>query len=162
MIFNEAFKIVIGHEGGYVNDPKDPGGETKYGISKRAYPSENIKALTLERAKELYKRDYWDKVQAEKLPKQIRLAVFDAAVNSGISQTIKWLQRAVGVVDDGIFGPATARAVLNADPYKTAASILGQRLMFMTSLQTFDRFGKGWARRIAQLLSNLPEEKNEI
>lgn len=156
MTFDQAFKIVIGHEGGYVNDLRDPGGETKYGISKRAYPDEDIKSLTLDRAKELYKRDYWDRVRADNLPKQVRLAVFDAAVNSGVSQAIKWLQRAVGVNDDGVFGPITARAVLDADPYKTAASILGQRLMFMTSLQTFDRFGKGWSRRIAQLLSNLP------
>ena len=156
MTFDQAFKIVIGHEGGYVNDLRDPGGETKYGISKRAYPDEDIKSLTLDRAKELYKRDYWDRVRADNLPKQVRLAVFDAAVNSGVSQAIKWLQRAVGVNDDGVFGPITARAVLDADPYQTAASILGPRLMFMTSLQTFDRFGKGWSRRIAQLLSNLP------
>ena len=148
--------LLLQHEGGYVNDLKDPGGETKYGISKRAYPDEDIKSLTLDRAKFLYKRDYWDKVRADNLPKQIRLAVFDAAVNSGVSQSIKWLQRAVGTNDDGIFGPATARAVIGADPYKTAASILGQRLAFMTSLQTFDRFGKGWSRRIAQLLSNIP------
>ena len=156
MTYDQAFKIVIGHEGGYVNDLKDPGGETKYGISRRAYPLEDIKSLTLDRAKELYKRDYWDKVRADNLPKQVRLAVFDAAVNSGVSQSIEWLQRAVGVEDDGIFGPATARAVLSADPYKTAASIIGQRLAFMASLQSFDRFGKGWSRRIAQLLSNIP------
>ncbi len=156
MTFDEAFKIVIGHEGGYVNDLKDPGGETKYGISKRAYPDEDIKSLTLERAKQLYKRDYWDKVRADGLPKQIRLAVFDAAVNSGVRQSILWLQRAVTVNDDGIIGPATTRAILAADPYKVASSIIGQRLMHMANLPIFDRFGRGWSRRIAQLLTNIP------
>jgi lysozyme family protein len=156
MNYDEAFKIVIGHEGGYVNDLKDPGGETKYGISKRAYPTEDIKSLTLDRAKAIYKRDYWDKIRADELPKQVRFSMFDAAVNSGVVQSIKWLQRAVGTKDDGIIGPQTLAQLRAREPNRVAAIFNGQRLKFMASLPTFDRFGKGWARRIAENLINLP------
>jgi lysozyme family protein len=156
MNYDEAFKIVIGHEGGYVNDLKDPGGETKYGISKRAYPTEDIKSLTLDRAKAIYKRDYWDKVRADELPKQVRFSMFDAAVNSGVVQSIKWLQRAVGTTDDGIIGPQTLAQLRAREPNRVAAIFNGQRLKFMASLPTFDRFGKGWARRIAENLITLP------
>ena len=156
MTYDEAFKLVIGHEGGYVNHPRDPGGETKYGITKRDYPDEDIKNLTLDRAKEIYKRNYWDKVNADNLPKQLRYAIFDAAVNSGVGQASKWLQRAVGARDDGIIGPQTLAAVRAADPYKIAAIFIGQRLKFMAGLPTFDHFGKGWTRRVADILITLP------
>jgi len=154
--FEEAFRVVIGHEGGYVNHPSDPGGETRYGISKRAYPHEDIKNLTLARAQALYRKDYWDVVRADEIPKHVRLAVFDAAVNSGVLQAVKWLQRAVGVVDDGTIGPKTLSAIIATDPYKLAATFIGQRLKFMTDLKTWDTFGRGWARRIAENLANLP------
>ena len=156
MNFDEAFKALIGHEGGYVNDPKDPGGETKFGVSKRAYPGEDIAGLTLERAKALYLRDYWDVIHADELPKHVRFAVFDAAVNSGVRQAIKWLQRAVGVNDDGVIGHKTLSAVVAMEPYKLAAVFNGQRLKFMTELNTFHVFGRGWARRVAENLINLP------
>ena len=156
MTFDEAFKALIGHEGGYVNDPKDPGGETKFGVSKRAYPGEDIAGLTLERAKALYLRDYWDVIHADELPKHVRFAVFDAAVNSGVRQAIKWLQRAVGVNDDGVIGHKTLSAVVAMDPYKLVAVFNGQRLKFMTELNTFHVFGRGWARRVAENLINLP------
>ena len=96
MDFDEAFDILIGHEGGHVDHPNDPGGETKYGISKRAYPDVNIAALTLDDAKAIYREDYWDRVRADELPAELRFPLFDAAVNSGVAQSIKWLQRAVG------------------------------------------------------------------
>ena len=156
MTFDEAFKALIGHEGGYVNDPKDSGGETKFGVSKRAYPGEDIAGLTLERAKALYLRDYWDVIHADELPKHVRFAVFDAAVNSGVRQAIKWLQRAVGVNDDGVIGHKTLSAVVAMEPYKLAAVFNGQRLKFMTELNTFHVFGRGWARRVAENLINLP------
>lgn len=156
MTFDEAFKALIGHEGGYVNDPKDPGGETKFGVSKRAYPGEDIAGLTLERAKALYLRDYWDVIHADELPKHVRFAVFDAAVNSGVRQAIKWLQRAVGVKDDGVIGHKTLSAVVAMEPYKLAAVFNGQRLKFMTELNTFHVFGRGWARRVAENLINTP------
>ncbi len=154
MTFDECFAKLIGHEGGYVNNPKDPGGETKFGISKRAYPALDIASLTLDDAKAIYKRDYWDRAQCDRLPPAIAFQVFDGAVNSGIGTSIRWLQAAAGVAQDGVVGPMTVRAVGDKDVGVMLARFNGARLAFMASLSTFDVFGRGWARRIA---SNLME-----
>jgi lysozyme family protein len=153
--FDQCFEKLIAHEGGYVNHASDPGGETNYGISKRAYPSLDIKALTLADAKAIYKRDYWDRAQCDQLPSQLSYLVFDAAVNSGIGQSIRFLQRAVGVADDGSIGPITLSAAKRMDTESLCARFLGHRLEFMTKLSTFDVFGKGWARRVADQLKGL-------
>lgn len=153
MIFDHAFEKVIGHEGGYVFDQRDPGGETKYGISKRAYPNEDIKNLTLARAKQIYKRDYWDRCRCDDLPFEVRFDVFDAAVNSGVSQASKWLQRAVGAKPDGVIGNLTIKAAQQIDGITIAMRMNGERLKFMTDLPTWPHFGKGWARRIAENLT---------
>ena len=147
MNFDKAFGIIIGHEGGYVNDSRDPVGETKYGISKRAYPNEDIKVLTLDRAKFLYKRDYWDAIEAELLPDPVRLMVFDCAVNCGLTAAKKLLQRAIGTKDDGIIGPKTRAAISSAVdlPMKFA----GQWLDYYTGLPGWPTYGKGWTRRVA-------------
>jgi lysozyme family protein len=152
MTFDEAFEALIGHEGGYVNDPRDPGGETKFGISKRAYPSVDIRNLTLDGAKAIYRRDYWAPIGCDNLPAALRFHVFDAAVNSGLRQAVQFLQRAVGVAADGRLGPVTRAAVMAADPASLAARYSGARLQFMTELTTWPTFGKGWARRIASNL----------
>lgn len=153
--FDQCFDKLISHEGGYVNHPTDPGGETNYGISKRAYPSLDIKALTLADAKAIYKRDYWDRAQCDQLPSQLSYLVFDAAVNSGIGQSIRFLQRAVGVADDGSIGPITLSAAKRMDTESLCARFLGQRLEFMTKLSTWDVYGKGWTRRVADQLKGL-------
>jgi len=150
--FDLAFEKLIGHEGGYVNDARDPGGETKFGISKRAYPGEDIQCLTLDRAKQLYRRDYWDAVQGDNMPDAIRFDLFDAAVNSGVRQAVKWLQVAAKADADGIIGPKTMLAVRMADPQLLAKRFNGLRLRFMTDLKTWPTFGRGWARRIADNL----------
>ena len=147
MNFDKAFEIIIGHEGGYVNDPRDPGGETKYGISKRAYPNEDIKNLTLDRAKFLYKRDYWDVVEAESIPGAARLMVFDCAVNTGVGMAKKLLQRAVGTKDDGIIGPKTRAAISNTPDL--AMKFAGFWLQYYTDLPGWPTYGKGWTRRVA-------------
>lgn len=152
MNFDQAFARVIGHEGGYVNNLRDPGGETKFGISKRAYPAVDIANLTLEAAKEIYRRDYWARAMCDQLPPGVAFDLFDAAVNSGIGQAIRFLQRAAGVADDGQVGPLTLAAVRRHDPEVIQARMSGQRLEFMTKLSTWDTFGKGWARRIASNL----------
>lgn len=149
MSFEANFDRLIGHEGGYVNDPRDPGGETKFGISKRAYPNLDIANLTLADAKALYRRDYWDRAQLDKFPESIADDVFDTAVNSGIGQAIRFLQRAVGVADDGNVGPLTLAAASRIDAQTLQARYNGQRLDFMTRLSGWDAFGRGWARRIA-------------
>ena len=153
--FDQCFDKLISHEGGYVNDPRDPGGETKFGISKRAYPQVDINNLTLDAAKAIYKRDYWDRAQCDKLPPQVAYLLFDAAVNSGIGQAIRFLQRAVNLADDGVIGPMTLAAVGRSDAEAISARFLGQRLEFMAKLTTWDAFGKGWARRIADQLKGI-------
>lgn len=153
--FDDCFEKLIGHEGGYISNPKDPGGETKFGISKRAYPGVDIKALTLAEAKAIYRRDYWDRARCDELPHGVAFDVFDGAVNSGIGQAIRWLQRAAGVADDGIVGPLTLAAVRRADTEAIQARYSGHRLEFMARLSTWDTFGRGWARRIAANLQGV-------
>lgn len=149
MNFDKAFDLLIDHEGGYVNHPDDPGGETKYGISKRAYPNEDIRNLTLARAKEIYKRDYWDRVEAESLPVNVRFDVFDVAVNSGVRTAVRMLQRASFAEPDGVLGPRTRTAIKSMNPLVLLARINGARLAFMADLPTWPTFGEGWAKRIA-------------
>jgi lysozyme family protein len=155
MNFDQAFDKLISHEGGYVNDPRDPGGETKFGISKRAYPSVDIAGLTLEQAKAIYLRDYWQRARCDELPPALAFQVFDTAVNSGIGQAIRLLQRAVGVADDGVTGPLTMAAIQRTDAEGLIARFNGQRLEFMTKLSTWDTFGRGWARRVAKNLQEI-------
>lgn len=149
MTFDEAFAALIGNEGGYVWNPADPGGETRYGISKRAYPNEDIKNLTLERAKAIYLADYWRRADCDSLPADVRFDVFDMAVNSGVGAAIKCLQSAAGVTADGVIGPKTLSAVAAMDGARLSARFNGARLDLMASLPTWTAFGKGWARRIA-------------
>lgn len=149
MEFDEAFEKLIGHEGGYVNDARDPGGETNWGISKRSYPAVDIKALTLDGAKLIYRRDFWDRCRADQLPAELRFDLFDGAVNSGVVQSVRWLQQSVGAVDDGVLGPLTLAAVAAMNPAAVAARYNGNRLMFMTDLKVWPTFSRGWARRIA-------------
>lgn len=149
MDFDKAFERVIGHEGGYVNDPRDPGGETKYGISKRAYPFADIKNLTLDQAKEIYRRDYWDRLHLDELPDAIHFDMFDAAVNSGVSAAAKFLQRAAGTTADGVIGKLTISAANGIDPHLLDKRLAGYRLQYLCDLPTFPTFGKGWVRRVA-------------
>ncbi len=156
MTFDQAFDILISHEGGYVNNPADPGMETKFGISKRQYPHLDIKNLTLADARSIYLRDFWARAQCDKLHPDLAFDVFDAAVNSGVGQAIRWLQRAVGVADDGVVGPLTlAQINREQDVSAIQARMTGQRLDFMTRLSTWDTFGRGWARRLAANLQKV-------
>ncbi len=119
--FDEIIEITLKHEGGYVNDPKDLGGETNFGITKRFYPDVDIKNLTKEEAKEIYKKDYWDRYKAEKLPEHLRHIHFDMCVNPGSGTAIKILQRACNakgadIAVDGGFGPGTQAAINTYKP----------------------------------------------
>lgn len=143
--FDKAFESVIGLEGGYSNDPKDAGGETNFGISKRAYPDLNIKALT---AKLIYKRDYWDKVKGDDLPYPLNAFVFDAAVNQGTDAAIKMLQQALGVAADGILGVVTVGKVKSANKSELCALFMAQRALRYTGTRSFDVYGKGWLKRL--------------
>ena len=158
MNFNQAFEKLIEHEGSYSFHPSDPGGETNHGVTKRVAVASGysgaMKDLPLDTAKAIYRKNYWDSVSADKLPEGVRFDLFDGAVNSGVSQSAKWLQRAVGVKDDGVIGAQTIAAAFVTGP-KLNARYNGARLMFMTNLHTWPAFGKGWARRVAtNLLEN--------
>lgn len=151
MDFDIAFDRLISHEGGYVNDPRDPGGETKFGISKRSYPSVNIAQLTREEAKEIYRRDFWDVLGEEAHP-AIKFQVFDFAVNAGISTAIRKLQSAIGVADDGHWGPVSAAAVKRMAINDVLMLFAAERLDYLRKLSTWTVYGSGWAGRIANNL----------
>lgn len=152
MTFDQAVEKLFGHEGGFVDHPSDPGGATNYGISQRAYPGENIKGMTLERAKFLYHRDYWGPAGCDAVPDGIKFDLFDMAVNAGVKAAAKCLQRAAGVTDDGIIGPRSLQAIQSANPDRLRARFNGHRLEHLASLSTWPAFGRGWARRIAENL----------
>lgn len=149
MNFDQAFERLIGHEGGYVNNPVDPGGETKYGISKRTYPGEDIANLTLARAKHIYLRDFWGPAGCDAVPDAVRFDLFDMAVNSGVKRAVRTVQEAVGETVDGVLGPLTLQAISSMPAPRLVARFNGVRLKFMASLPVWNEFGRGWARRIA-------------
>lgn len=148
MSFDKAFFLVIEHEGGWSNHPNDPGGLTRYGITQRDYPDIDLMSLTLDGAKAIYKRDYWDAIKGDYLPATIATLVFDSAVNQGVYRATKLMQRALGVSADGIIGKRTIAAAQNADPYEFAALFGAERALHYASLSTFDVFGRGWMRRL--------------
>ena len=152
MNFDVAIERILSHEGGYVNHPSDPGGETKWGISKRSYPNLNIKELTREQAKEIYKRDFWDKINGDALYDGVAFQTLDFAVNSGIGTAIRYLQRALGVADDGHFGPVSQAAAKSMSESDQIMRLNAERLDFMRKLKVWPQFGAGWAGRIAQNL----------
>jgi len=150
--FDRAFDALIGNEGGYVNNPKDPGGETNFGITvavARAYGyTGSMQKMPLATAKAIYRTQYWLK-QFDDMPYAVAFQAFDGAVNSGVSQSVKWLQTAVGVKADGAIGPLTMAALAKADPLAVVMRYNATRLLYLTSLPTWATFGKGWANRIA-------------
>lgn len=120
--FNHAIEIVLKHEGGYVNNPNDPGGETKYGISKRSYPNLEIKKLTIDQAKEIYHNDWWIKYRYNQIIDiEVATKIFDISINIGPANMHRILQRSVNFVSytnlkvDGIIGPMTINATNNSD-----------------------------------------------
>ena len=155
MTFDDAIKRVLMHEGGYSDHAADPGGKTMFGITEAVAREVgyrgNMNELPLDLAKRIYKDRYWDAIRADELPASIRYVMLDAAVNSGPRQTVLWLQRALGVTADGLLGPVTIAHAF-ANERNLASKLLSQRLRFMTNLSTWPSFGRGWARRIADLM----------
>jgi lysozyme family protein len=159
--FENCLKLMLAHEGGYVNHPQDPGGMTNLGVTKRVWEEwvghevdeKQMRALTPETVAPLYKRKYWDAIRADELVDGVDYCVFDVAVNSGPGRAIKFLQSSVGVTADGGFGPATLAAVKEAekDPARLVELYCAKRLEFLQSLKTFETFGKGWSRRVQEV-----------
>lgn len=152
MNFQKAVDKIIEFEGGYVNHPRDPGGETKYGISKRAFPQVDIPNLTIELAKDIYKLHFWDMVKADELPEAIRLIVFDCAVNQGVRSAVRILQSIVGVERDGIIGPETLRRANETEPVVLLHSYALLRHDHYTNLVSWATFGKGWSKRLLEVV----------
>ena len=156
MNFDEAFVRLLGNEGAYANDPRDPGGETMWGITRRVAMANGytgpMREMTQSQAKAIYLPLYWNAAHIDSLPDDLRFHVFDAAVNSGVGQSVRWVQRAVGAVDDGVVGPQTLGALSAVPGSVVAARFTGHRLQFMASLKTWPAFGRGWAIRIANNL----------
>jgi lysozyme family protein len=163
-LFLACFAVVIGAEGGFTANPADPGNwtggavqvgrllGTKYGISAASYPNLDIEALTLSQAQALYEQDYWTPVQGDHLAAPLAMLMFDAAVNAGVPRAVRWLQEALGVTEDGIFGPETLKGA-NAVPivWVLCAEVLARRIDSTALLPTWRSFGLGWARRLARL-----------
>lgn len=157
--FDLAFQRTIGHEGGYVDDPNDRGGETNWGISRRAYPTLNIKALTLADAKDIYRRDYWRLCACDEMPPLTACAVFDLAVNAGRFAAVKDLQLALRLNSDGVLGPHTMAAVRalgdGIDDMRVAVWVHASGLERRTNAPTWAHHGRGWARRVVRNLLEL-------
>ena len=151
MKFQVAMEVIFKFEGGYVCNPNDPGGETNLGISKRSYPNCNIKNLTKEYAALIYRMDYWDACHCDKLPECIRLMVFDCAVNQGAVTAKKFLQRCIGVNDDGIIGPITIKGLQGISELQLVNRFSVLRLRRYTDLTNWKHFGKGWTARLLEI-----------
>ncbi len=152
--FDDAFVALIGNEGGYVNNPSDPGGATCFGVSERVARANGYDGpmigLPLTTAKQIAKSQYWDKYYCDQFDARIGFQVFDAAYNGG--RPAAWLQQAAGVQADGIIGPVTIAAVQAVDARQIVMRFLAYRLTYLGNLSTWSTFGHGWANRIANNL----------
>lgn len=153
--FDKCLEMILHHEGGYVNHPKDPGGETNLGVTKRVYEEwggqKNMKDLTVEDVAPIYKKNYWGRAKCDQLPSGLDLAVFDWSVNSGVGRAVKKLQKMIGTVADGGIGPNTLKTleeyIRHHGLETTIENYKDIRQAFYRSLSTFNTFGKGWTRR---------------
>lgn len=154
--FNQFISRVLSHEGGYVNHPKDPGGETNWGVTKRTAMANgftgSMRAMTREQAIGIYRKAFWERYHADKMPEAVAFQFFDACVNHGYGNASRMLQRAAGVPDDGIIGEISLKAINSLPENDLLLRFNAERLVFYTKLGTFASFGKGWIRRVAQNL----------
>lgn len=159
MNFDRAFSLLISpeYEGGYSNDPTDPGGETKFGISKASYPSLDIKSLTRDQVKPIYKADFWGPAGCDIVPDELKYPLFDFAVNSSPRRAVKTLQKRLGVTADGSLGPVTLAELMLWPQKALAIALCLDRLQFMTELSNWPDHGKGWARRIRRIIALIVE-----
>ena len=153
-VFDDAFANTIGLEGGFVDNPADPGGATMYGVTERVARkygyTGDMHDLPLETAKQIAKQEYWDPYQCDALMPLVSMQVFDAVYNGG--DAVRWLQQSSGATVDGVMGPMTVTAVNLVNPYVMVMRFLALRLTYMTNLDIWPNFGRGWARRIAHNL----------
>jgi lysozyme family protein len=157
LTFDEMLRRVLKHEGGYVNHPLDPGGATNKGVTQATYNEylkkqgkqvKSVRGITDGEVFSIYYQGYFLPSKGNELSPALAFQVFDAAVNSGVSRAIKWLQEAVGTTPDGLWGPKTAAAVAKQDVAVTIDRFLNIREKFLKSLSTWKTFGRGWKARI--------------
>ena len=159
--FEQCLALLLKSEGGYTDNPKDPGGRTNLGVTQKVWESwvghgvteAEMRALGPQDVAPLYKSNYWDKIGGDSLPLGIDYATFDMAVNSGVGRAAKTLQQVLGVGADGQVGQATINACEAANPREVATAVCEARLAFLQSLPTYGTFGKGWARRVSEVES---------
>lgn len=163
--FDKSLQLVLKHEGGFVDHPRDPGGATNKGVTLHTFRRffgasktvEDLRAITTKQLAHIYRLGYWDKCCCDQLPGGIDYAVFDLAVNSGPGRAAQFLQAAVGTVQDGIIGPNTLALVAEQDAAVVINTICDQRQAFLQGLDTFDVFGRGWTTRVAEVRSKALE-----
>lgn len=154
--YDKCLELILHHEGGYVNHPKDPGGETNLGVTKRVYEewggTKDMVDLTVEDVAPIYEKNYWGRTKCDDLPSGLDLCVFDFAVNAGPGRAAKYLQQIIGTTVDGGIGPNTLKAVYN---YVEEVGVQGMieeyqsgRQSYYEQLSTFETFGRGWTRRV--------------
>jgi lysozyme family protein len=152
--FDHAFALIIAAEGNYSNDVNDPGGKTRYGITEAVARANgyqgDMKELPLDKAKAIYKSEYWDKCKCDQIKWPLSAYVFDSAVNQGVQPAIKMLQNALGTVQDGILGPQSISLAQRAGKYQQAR-FMALRAQRYVGTRNFDRFGNGWLTRIFTL-----------
>ena len=166
--FDESLKMLLHNEGGYVNHPEDPGGETNLGVTRAVYEQwvgrqvmdGEMKALKVEDVAPIYKKNYWDRIRADDLPSGLDFAAFDWAVNSGTGRPAKVIQKYISAKQDGAIGPKTLALVAENDPSKMIQYLYEQRQKFYERLNTFETFGKGWTRRNQETLKAAMEMAN--
>jgi lysozyme family protein len=161
MGFDTAVKIILEMEGGYVNNPRDPGGETNYGISKRSYPTLDIRNLDRSQAEAIYRNDYWNKMQCDKMPDGVALIVFDMAVNQGPGIAAQLLQKAIGCKADGVVGPNTISCICAQPATAIIDDVRRKREAHYRSTINFDTFGAGWMNRLEHIYKLAREMTNE-
>jgi lysozyme family protein len=162
--FDRAFELLLEHEGGYSDNPHDAGGKTRYGVTEKVARTfgyqGDMRSMPIEKAKDIYREQYW-KSGYDQLPFIIAFNVFDGAVNSGSGRSIRWLQEAVAVETDGVFGKATLAAAMSANPFDVVRKYNALRLDYLASLEDWKHFGRGWARRLAKNLGTQDQSERE-
>ncbi len=158
--FDAALTAVLVHEGGYVNDPEDNGGETNHGVTKAVYDDwrathglaeQSVRNITAVEVMAIYKHRYWDKVKGDELPPGVDYAVFDFAVNSGINRASRYLQQVIGAAPDGQIGPATLALVASRPAKEVIDKLCDARMAFLLRQPDFKHFGGGWTERVKEV-----------
>lgn len=164
--FAPSLALVLVHEGGFVDDPHDPGGRTNRGVTQAVYDDwrrgeglapRDVKLLNGYEVGAIYKRRYWDAVKGDALPIGVDYCLFDFAVNSGVNRAARYLQHVAGVAEDGQIGPVTLAALERLNPADVIEQVCVARLNFLKQLSTFDLFGRGWTTRVEDVAAKAKE-----